>query len=110
MPEAARAIGAGQKRGVLFGPERTGLSNDEVALADVILTFPVNPAYASLNLAQAVLLVGYEFFPRRRGGAVAVCRRFRLAAGAAPVTSSSSIMSKANWSAPASSGRSARRR
>ncbi len=67
MPEAARAIAAGQKRGVLFGPERTGLSNDEVALADVILTFPVNPAYASLNLAQAVLLVGYEFF--RAGGA-----------------------------------------
>ncbi|MGO9672851.1 MAG: RNA methyltransferase [Methylocella sp.] len=61
MPEAAHAIAAGQKRGVLFGPERTGLSNDEVALADVILTFPVNPAYASLNLAQAVLLVGYEF-------------------------------------------------
>ena len=68
MPEAARAIAAGQKRGVLFGPERTGLSNDEVALADVILTFPVNPAYASLNLAQAVLLVGYEFFRAGAGG------------------------------------------
>ena len=61
MPEAARAIAAGQKRGVLFGPERTGLSNDEAAMADVLITFPVNPAYASLNLAQAVLLVGYEF-------------------------------------------------
>ena len=45
-------------RGVMFGPERTGLDNDDVALADAILTFPVNPAYASLNLAQAVLLDG----------------------------------------------------
>lgn len=61
MPEAARAIAAGEKRGVLFGPERTGLSNDEVVVADMIITFPVNPAYASLNLAQAVLLVGYEW-------------------------------------------------
>ncbi len=61
MPAAALAIARGQRLGVLFGPERTGLSNDEVALADMILTFPVNPAYASLNLAQAVLLVGYEY-------------------------------------------------
>lgn len=67
MPEAVRAIAAGQKRGVLFGPERTGLSNDEVALADVIMTFPVNEAYASLNLAQAVLLVGYEFMRANSG-------------------------------------------
>lgn len=61
MANSARAIAAGEKHGVLFGPERTGLSNDEVALADAIITFPVNPAYASLNLAQAVLLVGYEW-------------------------------------------------
>jgi tRNA/rRNA methyltransferase len=61
MPAAAGAIAAGEKRGVLFGPERTGLSNDEAALADALITFPVNRAYASLNLAQAVLLVGYEF-------------------------------------------------
>ncbi len=67
MPEAARAIAAGEKRGVLFGPERTGLSNDETAVADVIVTFPVNPAYASLNLAQAVLLVGYEFMRAATG-------------------------------------------
>lgn len=61
MPETARAIAAGERHGILFGPERTGLDNDEVAMADAILTFPVNPAYASLNLAQAVLLTGYEF-------------------------------------------------
>ena len=61
MPECAQKITAGEKHGVLFGPERTGLANDEVALADAIMTFPVNPAYASLNLAQAVLLTGYEW-------------------------------------------------
>jgi tRNA/rRNA methyltransferase len=65
---AATAV-AGEKRGVLFGPERTGLDNDEVALADEIVTFPVNPAYASLNLAQAVLLVGYEWFKAAHGDA-----------------------------------------
>ena len=53
----------------MFGPERTGLDNDEVALADEILTFPANPAYASLNLAQAVLLVGYEWFKAAHGDA-----------------------------------------
>ena len=48
--------------GVLFGPERMGLHNDDVALADAVLSVPLNPAFASLNLAQAVLLVGYEWF------------------------------------------------
>src|ERR1700730_12701484 len=61
MPECARKIAAGEKHGVLFGPERAGLSNDDVALANAIITFPVNSAYASLNLAQAVLLIGYEW-------------------------------------------------
>jgi len=48
--------------GILFGRERTGLENDDVVLADTLLTVPINPAYASLNLSQAVLLVGYEWF------------------------------------------------
>jgi tRNA/rRNA methyltransferase len=61
MPECALKLAKGEKHGILFGPERTGLSNDEVALANAIVTFPVNPAYASLNLAQAVLLIGYEW-------------------------------------------------
>jgi tRNA/rRNA methyltransferase len=61
MPETAAQLAAGEKHGVMFGPERTGMSNDEIALADAIITFPVNPAYASLNLAQSVLLVGYEW-------------------------------------------------
>ncbi len=47
--------------GILFGRERWGLTNEEVALADEIVTFPVNPAFASLNIAQAVLLMSYEW-------------------------------------------------
>lgn len=69
MPEIAARIGAGEKYGMLFGPERTGLTNDEVAIAEKIITFPVNPAYASLNLAQAVLLVGYEWMKAASGDA-----------------------------------------
>src|SRR5215813_6514812 len=66
--EAARLmaprIAAGEAVGVVFGRERYGLENEEVALADAIVTFPVNPAFASLNLAQAVALVSYEWFKR----------------------------------------------
>lgn len=51
----------GQKTGILFGRERWGLTNEEVALTDAIVTFPVNPAFASLNVAQAVLLMSYEW-------------------------------------------------
>jgi tRNA/rRNA methyltransferase len=61
--EAARALRAraGEAAGILFGRERFGLSNEEVSLADEIVTFPVNPAFASLNIAQAVLLMSYEW-------------------------------------------------
>jgi tRNA/rRNA methyltransferase len=52
---------AGQRVGILFGRERIGLHNEEVGLADEIVTFPVNPAFASLNIAQAVLLMSYEW-------------------------------------------------
>jgi tRNA/rRNA methyltransferase len=55
-------VARGEKVALLFGRERWGLNNDEVSLADVIVTAPVNPAYASLNIAQAVLLMGYEWF------------------------------------------------
>ena len=48
--------------GVLFGPERTGLDNDHVAIADAVVMVPLNPAYASLNLAQAEMLVASEWF------------------------------------------------
>lgn len=64
--EAAREIrgreARGERCGVLFGPERIGLTNDEVVLADAVLAAPLNPAFSSLNLAQAVLLVAYEWF------------------------------------------------
>lgn len=52
----------GVKCGVLFGPERTGLENEDLAYADTIVNIPLNPKHCSLNLAQAVLLVGYEIF------------------------------------------------
>jgi tRNA/rRNA methyltransferase len=55
-------IAAGARCGVLFGGERAGLDNDDVALAEAVLMVPANPAFASINLAQAVLLVGYEWF------------------------------------------------
>jgi tRNA/rRNA methyltransferase len=66
-PRAAAAelrarIAAGARAGILFGPERAGLDNDDVALAESIITAPLNPAFGSLNLAQAVLLVAYEWF------------------------------------------------
>jgi len=66
-PEAAAReitahIAGGGQAGIMFGRERYGLQNEEVALANRIVTFPVNPGFASLNLAQAVLLIGYEWF------------------------------------------------
>lgn len=63
--EAGRALRgrhhAGERTGILFGREKFGLYNEEVGLADEIVTFPVNPAFASLNIAQAVLLMSYEW-------------------------------------------------
>lgn len=56
------AFAQGGRGGFLFGPERTGLENDDIALADAIMMVPVNPAFASLNLAQCVLLMSYEWF------------------------------------------------
>jgi len=57
---------AGSKAGILFGPERSGLDNDDVVLADAIIEVPLNPAFASLNLAQAVLIVCYEWHAASR--------------------------------------------
>ncbi len=53
---------AGEACGILFGPERSGLVNDDLALADTVVSVPLNPAFGSLNLAQAVLLIGYEWY------------------------------------------------
>jgi tRNA/rRNA methyltransferase len=59
--QIASHISGGGRAGILFGRERWGLTNEEVARANRIVTFPVNPGFASLNLAQAVLLMGYEW-------------------------------------------------
>ena len=56
----SRAVG-GSRTGIMFGREKFGLDNDEISLADEIVTFPVDPRYASLNIAQAVLLMAYEW-------------------------------------------------
>jgi tRNA/rRNA methyltransferase len=66
----APKVAAGETVALIFGRERIGLENHEVARADAILTLPVNPAFASLNLAQAVVVVAYEWFKLTSGGAL----------------------------------------
>lgn len=61
MKDAAQRIANGEKVAILFGPERAGMENDDIAKANAIISVPVNPEFASLNLAQCVLLVGYEW-------------------------------------------------
>jgi tRNA/rRNA methyltransferase len=58
------------KVGILFGRERTGLENEDIALADAICTFPVDPDFASLNLSQAVLLMSYSLRIASDAGAI----------------------------------------
>jgi len=65
--QAAARVAAGENVAIVFGRERNGLENHEVALADAIVTLPVNPAFASLNLAQAVVILGYEWFKLKTG-------------------------------------------
>ena len=65
--EMAPRVKADENVAIVFGRERNGLENHEVARADRILTLPVNPAFASLNLAQAVVIVGYEWFKQAGG-------------------------------------------
>lgn len=60
--EFVSRIDSSQKCGVMFGCERSGLSNDDVALANAVINVPLNPDFSSLNLAQAVLLITYEFY------------------------------------------------
>jgi tRNA/rRNA methyltransferase len=68
VAEMRRRLAEGQRCGVLFGPERNGLETGEVANADAIVMAPVNPSFASLNLAQGVLLVAYEWMKQSGGG------------------------------------------
>jgi len=59
--ELVRRAATGQKTAILFGPERTGLDNDDATLAHGLVTIPLNPDFSSLNLGQAVLLLAYEW-------------------------------------------------
>lgn len=61
MHEARAYIAEGRKVAVMFGPERSGMENDDIARANAIISVPVNPDFPSLNLAQCVLLTGYEW-------------------------------------------------
>ena len=62
-PEAAKRMHRAKTRvGVLFGPERTGLTNDDLAIADAAITIPTAPSLASLNIAQSVVVMAYQWF------------------------------------------------
>ncbi|MCY4336857.1 MAG: RNA methyltransferase [Litoreibacter sp.] len=70
MGEARALIADGKRVGVLFGAERAGLENADIALANAIVTVPVNPGFASLNLAQCVLLTAYEWRRQSEEGVI----------------------------------------
>jgi len=61
---ADRIVASCERSAILFGRERSGLETEEVALANAIVTVPINPLFASLNLAQAVILLAYEWSKR----------------------------------------------
>ncbi|MBU6418299.1 MAG: RNA methyltransferase [Proteobacteria bacterium] len=63
--EIVAAGARGLKTGILFGPERTGLDNDDIAHADSLIRYDLNPDFMSLNLAQAVMVMGYEWWLTR---------------------------------------------
>jgi tRNA/rRNA methyltransferase len=67
---AAEVVAVGQRglrAGVLFGPERAGLDNDDIACTDSLIRYDLNPGFMSLNLAQAVMVFGYEWWLARQG-------------------------------------------
>jgi tRNA/rRNA methyltransferase len=68
VEEMRRRLEKGQRCGIVFGPERNGLETGEAANADALVMAPVNPNFASLNLAQAVLLLSYEWMKQGGGG------------------------------------------
>ena len=62
MAKSIMLIKSGQRVGVMFGPERAGLENSDIYLAQKIVSFPISPNFSSLNLAQCVILMAYEWF------------------------------------------------
>ncbi len=81
---ARAALAAGERCGIMFGPERVGLDNDDLALADILVNVPTNPAFSSINLAQSVLLMGYEW--HMAGGPEAPQEISRKGWGSVPAT------------------------
>jgi tRNA/rRNA methyltransferase len=73
-----KLIKRGRRVGILFGPERAGLTNDDVVLCNKIINIPLNPGFSSLNIAQAVLLVGYAW---HRAGTKPLGRQLRMGKG-----------------------------
>ena len=84
VAEMRRRIGEGQRCGILFGPERNGLETEEVANADAAVMAPVNPNFASLNLAQAVLLLSYEWMKQADAGTLGRVTTYEAPAAAGP--------------------------
>jgi tRNA/rRNA methyltransferase len=76
MAEARAMTAAGERVGVLFGPERAGLETADIVRANAVVSVPVNPGFGSLNLAQCVLLIAYEW---QRSAGVATPPDYRLA-------------------------------
>ena len=70
MAELRRRAALGQTCALMFGPERTGLENEDIALADAVVTIPVSPEYTSLNIGQAVVVCAYEWFMSGAGAAM----------------------------------------
>ncbi len=66
MQHTAKLCNQELKCGIIFGPERTGLNNNDVCLANAIINIPLNPKHCSLNLSQAVLLIGYEYYKTQK--------------------------------------------
>ena len=95
---AAQRVAEGQNVAFVFGRERNGLENDEVALADTILTLPVNPAFASLNLAQAVAIVAYEWFKASGAGTLPFAKPEKSPPAPKEQLPPSSPIWNANWS------------
>ncbi len=60
--ELREVCGRGLRAGLLFGPERAGLDNDDMTAADALIRYPLNPAFMSLNLSQAVMVLAYEWW------------------------------------------------
>ena len=66
--ELRQRAGRSENVGILFGGERSGLDNDDIVLADALTTIPTSPDFSSINIAQAVLLTGYEWFAGEHTG------------------------------------------